>query len=102
MLFVNCHISTFPYYCHVAFAIISRMCKQCVPGALSSPPPLRLGTRLGLPPTLDTLYLGCSYHCTPVTVFFPLGGGYAQSKKINNTKNVKRCRDGMPKSMQTR
>ena len=42
---VNCvrHISIRPLFCRVAFAIITRVRKLCIPGALSPPPPLRLG-----------------------------------------------------------
>ena len=42
---VDRHISTRPSFYHVDFPIIILMRKQCVPGALSLPPP-RLGTRL--------------------------------------------------------
>ena len=31
---------------HTPNPIITRMCKQCVPGTLSPPPPPHLGTRL--------------------------------------------------------
>ena len=42
---IDRHISTCPYFCHVVFAIITRIRKKCVPGALS-PPSLHLVTRL--------------------------------------------------------
>ena len=48
---VDRHIGTRPYFYHMAFAIIMHMRKQCVPGALSPPPPPHLGTRL--PSILD-------------------------------------------------
>ena len=34
----------------------------------------------GWPPTSDTWHLGCSYTCTPVTVFFPPGVQLGYSK----------------------
>ena len=55
----------------------------------------------GLPPTPDTLHLGCSYHLHSSHRFLSTWG-VVMLEKNNNIKTVKICRDGMPKSIQTK
>ena len=46
--------------------------------------------------TLEIFFLGLSLTVTEIT------GKKVQKQDLKNIKNVKGCRDGMPKSMQTR
>ena len=57
------------------------------------------------PPLVQScLSVGLDFHCTPYSVsVYLLSAAYQLNlQDLKNFKNVKRCRDGMPKSMQTR